>query len=244
MKKYVFILVIIGFVSAQDYQAMGDSTYNIFENEKALEYYLQAETNNQLSYDLSWKIARTYLDLGQDAKDEKRAELFKKGEEYARKAIELNPDGAQGHLQLSIALGRVALDASAKERIRMSKEIKQEVDKAINLDPQNDIAYHVLGRWNRKIANLSWIEKGFANMFLGGIPEGASNESALNSFKKAIELNPDHINHYLELGITYQMMDDDKNAIAAFQKCIDLPVKDSDDPEYKEKAQEYLNDLQ
>jgi Tfp pilus assembly protein PilF len=151
--------------------------------------------------------------------------------------------GSKGHLFLSIALGRVALDAGAKERIQLSKDIKKEVDLAIKYDPNDDLAYHVLGRWNRKLSNLSWIEKGFADIFLGGVPEDASDENAVAAFKKAIQLRPQHINHHLELGITYEMMDMDEEARKEFQICLDLPKSDSDDTKYKKDAQERLDDL-
>ena len=146
-------------------------------------------------------------------------------------------------LKEQIAIGRVALDAGAKERVRLSKEIKKEVDLAIKLDPNDDIAYHVLGRWNRKLANLSWIERGFANMFLGGVPEDASEENAAAAFKKAIELNPGYINHHLELGMTYEMMDMEEEAKAEYQKCLNLPKSSAADDKHKVTAQEKLDDL-
>ncbi len=250
-RVFFFSFLIVAFSKAQlveesvdYYMAEGDSAYANFENEEALENYLKVIELDADNYDAHWKASRAYLDIGEILTGEKRPEYYKKGEEHARRAIEIQPEGSMGHLFLSVALGRVALDASAKERIRMSKEIKKEVDLAIQYDPRNDIAYHVLGRWHRKIANLSWIEKGFANMFLGGVPEEASNERAVENFKKAIELNPMHINHHLELGITYMSMGNDNEAIIAFKKVLDLPQSDADDLKYKAEASEYLEDLQ
>ncbi len=162
---------------------------------------------------------------------------------YARQAVKLDSNAAKGHLQLSIALGRVALDEGPKERIRISKEVKKEVDLAIKLDPTDDYAHHVLGRWHRKIANLTWVEKTFANIFLGGVPKEASNQAAADCFKKAIEINPNHINHHLELGLTYELMGEKEQARTEFQKCLDLPKTDSDDDTYKAQAEEKLKKL-
>jgi Flp pilus assembly protein TadD len=81
-------------------------------------------------------------------------------------------------------------------------------------------------------------------MFLGGVPEDASEENAIAAFKKAIELKPNHINHHLELGITYEMMDMIEEARKEFQTCLDLPISDSDDAKYKTDAQERLADLE
>ncbi len=223
--------------------ADGDSLFTIFDNEASLEYYQKAYDLDSTNYDVCWKLSRAFVDVGETLDDDPRAEYYIKGNFYAQKAVELNPEGAKGHRSFSIAIGRVALDAGAKERVRLSKEVKKEVDLAIKLDPNDDIAYHVLGRWNRKLANLSWIERGFANMFLGGVPEDASDENAVASFKKAIEINPGYINHHLELGMTYEMIDMEEEAKAEYQKCLNLPKSSAADDRHKVTAKEKLDDL-
>ncbi len=247
MKTIILILALLQLGLAQtDVASMltrGDSMFTAYDNQAALEAYLAALQIDSLNYEGNWKASRAYVDIGETLEDDARADAFKSAEKYAQQAVKIDSTGAKGHLQLAIALGRVALDAGAKERVQMSKEIKRQVDLAIKYDPSDDIAYHVLGRWNRKLANLSWIENTFANMFLGGVPDEATNENALKAFKKAIELNPGHINHYLELGITYEMMDMEDEARQAFQKCLDLPKTDSSDDEYKAEAKERLEDL-
>jgi tetratricopeptide (TPR) repeat protein len=224
--------------------ALGDSLFTAYDNEGALKAYSEVLTVDSLNYEANWKACRAYLDIGEVMEDEdERAVFYKKGADLARRATRIEPEGGKGHLYLSIALGRVALDAGAKERIKLSKDIKKEVDLAIKYDPNDDIAYHVLGRWNRKLANLSWIETGFADMFLGGVPEDASDENAVAAFKKAIEIKPNHINHHLELAITYENMDMEEEARKHYQKCLDLPKSDSDDDKYKAEAKERLEDL-
>ncbi len=231
--------------SAQEWIQKGDEAYAKFDNAAALEAYQKAVEADPNNYEALWKLSRAYVDVGETLKDkDQRKQYYRRAEEYARKAIEVNPNGAKGHLYLSVALGRVALDASPKERIRMSKEIKAEVDKALQLDPNDDIAWHVLARWHRKLSTLSWIEKKFANLFLGGVPKEASIEKAVEAFQKAIELNPDHINHHLQLAITYEKMGEKEKAIAEYKKVLELPVKDADDPEHKAFAKERLEDLE
>lgn len=252
MKKIFVICILCFLVSVtvliadqiSDNLAKGDSLFKIYDNKGALKSYSDVLAIDSLNYDANWKGCRAYLDVGETIEDDdERAEYYQKGAELARRATRIEPEGGKGHLYLSIALGRVALDAGAKERIKLSKDIKSEVDLAIKYDPTDDIAYHVLGRWNRKLVNLSWIEKGFADMFLGGVPEDASDENAVAAFKKAVEINPTHINHHLELGITYETMDLEEEARAQYQKCLDLPKSDSDDDKYKKDAMERLEDL-
>ena len=244
-KLVLFSLVFSLSLFAQEggFLEKGDQAYQSFNNKQALDFYQKAVSDDNTSYEATWKLSRAYVDVGETLEGDAREDYYKKAEKYARKAVEIKNDGSNGHLYLAIALGRVALDASAKQRIKMSKEIRKEAELAIKLDPNNDLAYHVLGRWHRKISNLSWIEKGFADMFLGGVPKDASNQAAVENFKKAIELKPDYINHHLELGITYEMMDQTDLARKEFEKCLSLPVSSAKDKEHKEKARELLNDL-
>ena len=243
----LFVLIFSGSLMSQDtsltLMAQADGFHSEFNNQGALELYKKIVESDSLNYEANWKAARTYIDIGETLEDDERSDYYIQGEIYARRAVLADSTGSKGHLQLSIALGRVALDASAKERIRMSKEIKKEADLTVKYDPNEDIAYHVLGRWNRKIANLSWIEETFANMFLGGVPEEASDENAVKNFQKAIEIKPGYINHHLELGITYEMMDMELEAAAEFQQCIDLPETHFKDKAYKAQAKELLEDL-
>ncbi len=242
---FMFAISALMAQTAQEWIQKGDEAYAKLDNQAALNAYQKAVELDPNNYEALWKLSRAYVDVGETLKDkDKRREYFKKAEEFARKAIEVNPDGSKGHLSLSVALGRVALDASPKERIRLSKEIKAEVDKALQLDPNDDIAWHVLGRWHRKLATLSWIEKKFANIFLGGVPKEASLEKAAEAFQKAIELNPNHINHHLQLAITYEKMGQKEKAIAEYKKVLELPIKDADDPEHKAYAKERLEDLE
>lgn len=246
----VFFLLITGALYASEGDSTGglvtkgDAAYNTFDNKAALEFYKGALETDPANYEAAWKLARAYVDVGEKLSDTKeRRSYYEKGYEYAQKAVAINPNGAKGHLFLSIAIGRVALDAGAKERVKLSKEVKSEVDKALALDPQDDSAWHVLGRWHRRLSTLSWIEKNFANMFLGGVPKEASMENAVDCFKKAIQLNPSHINHHLELAITYEEMGKKEPAVGEYRKVLELPIKDADDEDHKKEAEDRLKKI-
>jgi len=256
MKRVIAVLTMVLFVafsgslyaakggSVRVLIAKGDAAYKKFDNKGALEFYKKALETDPKNYEAAWKLARAYVDVGEKLSDKKeRRSHYERGYEYAKRAVEINPNGSKGHLFLSIAIGRVALDAGAKERVKLSKQVKSEADKALAIDPEDDAGWHVLGIWHRRLSSLSWIEKNFANMFLGGVPKEASMENAVDCFKRAIQLNPSHINHHLELAITYEKMGEKGLAVAAYNQVLDLPVRDADDEDHKKEAGERLKKM-
>ncbi len=229
-----------GQTAAEHIQA-GDGYYAGFNDQKALEEYLAAVELEASNYEALWKTARAYVDTadlvdpaGKDAK-ETRKKMYTTAVTYARKAIAVNPNDTWGHFCLSAAMGKKVLLQGKKEQIDASKVIKVEIDKAIELDASNDLAYHALGRWHRRMAEIGGAKRALGSLFYGSIPKGSFAESE-KLFLKAIELRPDYVNHHYELGLTYEALEKFDLAAAEFQKAIDLPVSSSKDKGIKKEA--------
>jgi len=248
MKKLfavLFILVVCAYAQESidstftDYMQKGDEAYDAYDNETALQNYLLAYQADTTSCEATWKVSRGYVDVGEFAEENKQKEDYASGEKFARLAIAICPDNADAHLSLAVAVGRVALISGKKKQVKLSAVVKDESLKALELDPNKDIAHHVLARWHRKVANLGGIQKVFAKILYGGLPD-ASNEKSVEHFKKAIELKPTYINHHLELGLTYEEMKEWELAKAEYEKVAELPISSSDDEDHKKTAAEQL----
>ena len=229
--------------SVMKYMALGDKLADEWDHEGALIAYLKVLEFDPENYDANWKVGDQYTEIA-DRLDNKtiKESYFDKGRQYCEKAIELNPEGYEGYLRLSVALGRLALFRGGKKKIEMSKEIKAAADRAVELNPASDLSHHVLGRWHQNLANLSGFLKFFAGVFFGGVPPG-TNEEAVEHFTKAVDLDPDHIEHHLELGRTYKFMKNDDMARSSLEQVLALPEVDEDDPEFKEEAKQLLKKL-
>lgn len=225
------------------YLAQGDAAYDAFDNQGALKNYLLAYEADSTRCEPIWKISRAYVDLGEQAKDDAQKDLYKKAEVMARKAVARCPKDAEGHFHLAVAVGRVALKEGGKTKVSLSKEVKEEALKALELDPGHDGAHHVLARWHREVANLSGALKFFAKVLYGGLPP-ASNEKAIEHFQKSIQIKPEHINHHLELGITYEQLKNWDLALQEYNKVLTLPIKDADDDAHKKEAKERIAKIQ
>jgi len=257
MKKLLLLTAALALVlavpapaqTAADLIKAGDEAYDQRNDAKALESYLAAVKAEPGNYEALWKASRSLVDTGDlvDTKVkgavEKQTKYYQDAADYARKAVAANPNDTNGHFQLSAALGMYALGLGNKEKIAMSKEIKAEIEKAIELDPKNDSAYHALSRWHRTIAEIGGAKRLFGSILYGKMPKG-TNEEALTYMKKAIEINPAEVHHHLELGRTYLVVKDYKEAAAEFQKCLDLPDSTSKDAMFKSEAKTELAAVQ
>ena len=162
-----------------------------------------------------------------------KTDYFRKAEDWANKAIQLEPNNAQANYVKALAMGRIALIATARERVAASRDIKKHADLAIKNDPSHHGAWLILAKWHIKMANLSFAEKLAAEAIFGGIPKGASNEKAVECCRKAIELSPGYVLYYYELAQIYEIMDKDDVAIKILDKGLAKPNTNIDDPKYK-----------
>lgn len=176
------------------------------------------------------------------AATEKQRKLFTDSLSYARKAVRANPNDTWGYFFRSAAQGKYVLTQGKKEQINASKTIKADIEKAIELDPNNDLAYHALGIWHRTMAEIGGAKRLLGGMIYGSIPKG-TNEESERSLQKAITLRPDYTNHHLELGRTYLAMKKYDLAKQEFQKALELPKTTSKCDQYKKEAQAELDAL-
>jgi len=231
--------------TAGEHLKQADDFYTQHKDKEALEAYLAAVKLDPKNYEALWKLSRSYVDVGDlvspKEKDfEKRQqEFYKNAQIYGRKAVAANPNDTWGHFYLSAALGMYALMLGKKDQVNMSKEIKTEIDKAIELDPNNDLAHHALGRWQRRMAEIGGAQRLFGSILFGSIPKGSFEDSE-KALKKASDLKPDYINHHLELGRTYVSLKKYDLAAQEFQKCLDLNEASSKDAAYKDEAKQEL----
>ncbi len=221
----------------------GNESFSKYMYMESLDYFKKAIALNPLNYEARWKASRSACDAGNLIQEKNfKIELFKNAELNARKAVEISPDSAMGHFQLGVALGRIAMNVSSKEKIKLSKIIKMEFDKAVELDSNLFNCWHAIGRWNREIATLSWVERKFATMFFGEIPR-ASLEDAEKAFKKALSLDPNGMHHYVHIGITYEKAGKDKLAVDSYKKALSLKTVRPGDKKDREIAEKRLKEL-
>ncbi len=182
--------------------AKGDAALARLDLAGGIGAYTAAVESSPDDYDALWKLARALTDEATLSKDERaQKDLCVRAEKLARKAITVEPNDSKGHAYLAVAVGKLALFEGGKRKVELSKEVKAEAEKALQCNPDDDVALHVLAIWNREMVELSWFLRSFAQLLYGKFPP-ASLDAALADLRRAVQLRPDVIPHHVELGIT------------------------------------------
>lgn len=226
-------------------EVRADSLYSAFEEREALDIYRQILEDEPNNFRALWRTSFLYSRVGNrlEKKDEQKR-YFNNAIELAERALAVDSSHTQSNFVMAVAMGRKALISGARDRVAASRDIKKFADRALRYDSTNAGAWHVLGRWHFKVANLSWLERAAANTLFGGIPGDASNEKAAEAIEKAISLNDEYILYYLDLARVYREMDKDQQAVESCGEALDKAVLTPDDERLKEECRELIEDLQ
>ena len=235
--------------TAEELVARGRALPQEREPAEALTLFEQALALDPNNYEANWRASQALADLGKQYPDEgknpHRDSLYARAESLARIAVRLDSTDAEGHFVLAVGIGRTSLTKGGKERVRNAKVIRDATLRTLEINPNHDRAYHVLGRWNAEIRRLSGLTRFFAKTFLGAaIFNEASWDQAVEYLNKAVTLSPENIYHRLDLAEVYIDVGQYGKAREQLQVIQELPVFDYMDPQYQERARTLLKDIE
>ena len=214
-----------------------------FENQKALQCFLEAFKTEPNNYEVLWRVSRTYVDIGEhmpattDEEKNQQLQTYEKALEFANKAIAANGNGCMGFTRRAIANGRIALFKGVWESLDLVKQTKADCEKAIALDPNDAAAYYVLGRTHMKVSEKPRIVRwplglGWANL-----------DEAVKNYEKAIALRSQFIMYRLDCARAYVELDEYDKARTHLTAIGTLPTMDEDDGQFRKDAQELLDKI-
>ncbi len=226
-----------------------DRLYREFKAKEAAEELLKILSWDAENFEALVKLARAHIDLGDMIPEsvpgwqEKRMNEYRSAEDYARKAVAVNPGSTWGHLYVAASLGNIAVISPVARQIELAGAIRDAIEKSISLDARNGFAYHAYGVWHRKMAEIGKMSRIVASVVYGRSLPAGSMEQSVEYLKKAITLNPTVIVSRLELARTYIAMEDWPAARSLLSSIRELPVQFSDDATHKQKAGELLEEI-
>ena len=225
--------------------AEGDKLHRLFEPGEALEIFRVLLEERDDEARVLWRACREAVFIGMEQdewEEEKRWYLI--GEEYGRRAVELDLVNTAPRYWLLAAIGRRSLNVSARETIQAARDTYEGVNELLALNPDHPGGHLILGKFHMEVMHLSAFKRFLARLF--GAGEGlkiASWESAEAHLNRAIELDPGAILHHLELGRMYMWTNRPAEARIQLLRALGLPVDDPMDRASRREAQELLQDL-
>ncbi|MFP4661519.1 MAG: hypothetical protein ACLFPF_04940 [Halanaerobiales bacterium] len=217
-----------------------DNLYNSFYTGGNLEYLEKSIdkievliANHSENYEMYWRAAEGYYHYGaaiaaEEKKEGEPLSAFKKGREYAEKAVELNPDSSRAHFWLGSLMGSVGLEEGILSSLSMIKPMRNELETAIELDPEYAEAYDVLAE--------------LYNEAPGWPISIGSDKKALEYREKAVELQPRNFEYQWKLYQNYEKLDYQDEAKVVLYRILQMAKyrNDLEATKYKDIAEEQL----
>ena len=231
--------------SVSELLSVGDRESAARRPAAALSNYERAVQAEPRSYVALWKAAREAVDLGEfETNIPTRTALYVRATDYARRAVAANANDAEGHFQLSRAVGRTALAANPRDRVKYAVEVRETALKALQYQPRHPGALHVLGVWNAEVMRLNGILRSVAKAFLGGQVLGSATWAEASRYLElAVAVEPNRLVHHLDLARIFRDAGRPNEARAAYQAALRAPLQDANDDHYRQSADDELKKL-
>ena len=195
---------------------------------------LEVDVDN---YDACWKIARSYFFLGDilpETKEmrDRHKEVGEEGMKYAKRALELNPQGIEGHYYYALCLGQYSIGISIIKALAkgLGPDYEKHVEKALEIDKQYDYAgpLRAMGRyWYR----LPWPKRDI--------------KKSIRYLKESVASVPMSIRGRVYLAESYLKAKEKEMAKEQLQKALDIVPDlkaEVDAKRWKEKARTLLKE--
>jgi len=232
-------------MTAAEHVVIGDREHAAMNAPVALRHYEAALKVDSMNFDALVDAAREAADIGENnpSKDAQDS-LFKRAEQYARRAVAAKPNDPEGHFELARSIGKNALTMGTRDRVKYAGVVHDEAMTALKLDPKHPGALHVMGVWNAEVMRLNGFSRFMAKNLLGGKTFGeASWDNALKYMEQAVAIDPARITHHLDLAKVYKDRDMLDKAREQLEWIAKAPLTEYNDKYYKQDAASLLADM-
>jgi tetratricopeptide (TPR) repeat protein len=232
----------IGIIFSQDFSDIDNKIVN-FNLKEAKVYLEELDKNSDKNIEILTRLSIVHHFLSESAenKSTERKNAIK-AFEYIEKAYTINPKNPKVLKWYVIALGKTVEKKSIRKQIEESKNIEKIALSVIELLPDDEYCYNILGQWHYRLADLNGPSRKIASFLFSEPPEGSFIEAQF-FLEQSIKINPDYIGTYYWLGKTYLKINKKQKAIELFKVGIALDRPFKREEEAYQAMKSYLNKL-
>ena len=184
------------------------------------------------------------LGLMADGREAEQVEYLKDAEAYARRAVEAAPRDPDARFLFAAALGLRAKHEPVKLRMKMAEMILEQSETILELEPGHAGGLHLRGQLHAAGMRLNPVLRFLARTMMGAeLLAGASWEVAEQSFREALEVEPDDPSHRLELVRLLRDTDREAEAAEEARRILESERADPLAAYYKRQARAVLAEL-
>lgn len=194
------------------------------------------------------QLSLCFLELGDQSYSDRnnlsnaaRIGHFMSALEMANMAIQVDPKNVYGYERKSMAFAGLVDVQGLKQKVQLADSVRINAEMALEIDPQNDRALHILGRWHYEVSQFGGVMRFFARLLFGTAPK-ASYKQALDYFQKSVELQDFPVHHYW-VGVTQLKLKNKESAKFHFEHLLTLKNQHHNDEHFKSKAKKELEKL-
>ncbi|KAL0126532.1 hypothetical protein PUN28_005124 [Cardiocondyla obscurior] len=181
--------------------------------------------------------------MSEMASDVEAKKLIYEGYDLLCTALEIQEDHYAVHKWMSILLNSKSILEGTKAQIKESYNIKNHMQRALDLKPGDAMVLYMLGCWCYEVSNLAWYQRKIASVVFTE-PPISSFEEALMYHENAEKADPNfYSRNLLMLGKTYLKLNRKEDAIKYLKKAAEFPAKDDEDQKTKQEAQKILSSI-
>lgn len=194
---FLLIIVPLGMADFQDILDRVDQLHEAEDYQQArglIESSLAEAQNGAEKAKLHWRLARAWLNLGDEAEDSGAVEeallaYFESGEAEAQKAVEADPNNHLGYYWKSANIGRWGQVKGILNSLFKAKPMRELLQKAVAVEPEHADSYYVLGQLFEQVP-------GFPVSF-------GDKDYAVSLGRKSIDLHEQQVRAGIEEEINY-----------------------------------------
>lgn len=201
----------------------GDAAMVAGDYEAATDIFYEAYAESG-AFEALYKLAEAMTAAAEKTSGDIALRRYEAAERYAREAMALEPERSEGYMELARALGRLAQFKGIFESLGLAGEIRESLDKVLELDPESTAAMHALAMWHLEVPWLA----------------GGRIENTIPLFEQAIRLKPSSVQHHVAFAEALLRLNKNERAQEMLEIALALEASDFAEREAQEEAQVLL----